>query len=757
MRPTPFVIVAALATTFSTAFALVSGKVLDRSGKAVAGVSVRQVLTGDFDTTDAQGAWSLGTPPVGARREAASTGAAIFLKGHTLRVVLEHPSRIVVEGLSIDGRRVPLLDVQGQIGANDLLLDPSAVRPGGLLRIRTDRGSTVVSTLSRMGSDRAAAPGGFRAAAVLDTLVFEKAGFESVSRPMPADQDTFLVVMDSLVVAPQGLGTSVVSASANTVAWSAVPGATAYEVRRCSYSGSCTDTVVTNPGFVQGGLSAGSVLRVRVRSLRNERASAWSAELIIHRSPLAPLSRGKVLDTLAFEMPGSIVLSLPGWRKLKQVRAYSEATPFQDTVLSPDSTVTFRVGSTALPVFDTAWIRVVVYDSLGDSAACRIRVAERTLVVQVPRDTTVPFGTTFLSMTLRATSKAGIASVNIGGAVMPGAGGVYSFGVALVPGKNLVYLVVTDLAGASFRDTILVEVFPDKTAPVIARTTVPASPLAWVKTATVVFTVTDNDSVASVTINGVAATRSGSTYKSAISMESGPNSIVVVAKDRSGNASKDSMSITTILKDRDGYTIRFGRMPDGRVWTLQNLRTMPSASSVGATPSECVNADCPKYGRNYSWAMAMDLPATCDTVGCMQKDSLSHQGLCPSGWHVPTAREWKSLIAASAAGASDSIGIARLRSTTADGKWYSWERGTCDPVYYRETVFSGTDKHGFTLLPTHGVGGAGQCGGAGLTRADFWLATQFDATTSGAVNFSTSFQTHLPTKDTQKGLRCIAN
>jgi uncharacterized protein (TIGR02145 family) len=759
MRQTPFVIVAALAATCTTASARVSGKVFDRAGAVLSGVSVRQVLTGDADTTDAQGAWSLGTISVGASRDASSAGDAVSLRGNALRVVLEQPSPIVVEGLSVDGRRVPLLRVQGQAGPNDLLLDPSAVRPGGLLRIRTDRGAEIVSTLARLGSDHSSSAGANRAAAVSDTLVFEKAGFERVRRPMPADQDTFLVTMDSVLAAPRGLATSIVSASANTVAWSAVSGATGYEVRRCSSLGiSCSDTSVSNPGYVQGGLSAGSTLRVRVRTISGERSSAWSDELVVHRSPLAPLSRGKVLDTLpAFEMPGNLSVTLPGWRKLASVRAYTEATPFQDTVLAPDTTIALRVGSGALPVFDTAWIRVVVYDSLGDSAACRIRVAERSLVVQVPRDTTVPFGTTAVSMTVRATSKAGIASVGIGGKVMPGTGGVYNFTVALVPGMNLVHLVVTDLAGASFRDTIRVELLPDKTGPVITRTTVPTSPTTWVKSTTVVYTVTDNDTVSSVTINGIAATRSGNTFKSAIPLEAGINPIVVVAKDRSGNVSKDSLAITTILKDRDGNTIRFGRMPDGRMWTLQNLQVKPSTSSIrtGAT-STCVGGDC-SWGRLYSWSMAMDLPAVCDTVSCVQKDSLSHQGLCPAGWHVPTHKEWKSLITASAAGASDSIGLARLRSTSAEGKWYSWERETCDPVFYAETVYSGTDKYRFTLLPTHLVGGSGQCGGAGLSRSEFWTATQATATRSSAIFFSTVFENTSSLKTNERVLRCIAN
>jgi len=233
---------------------------------------------------------------------------------------------------------------------------------------------------------------------------------------------------------------------------------------------------------------------------------------------------------------------------------------------------------------------------------------------------------------------------------------------------------------------------------------------------------------------------------------------VIVATDRSGNVTKDSLSIVTFVKDRDGNTIRFGRMPDGKMGTLQNLQVNASAGSIKTgTVSTCAKDSCPKYGRLYTWAMSMDAPASCDTVSCVLSDSLSRQGLCPSGWHIPTHKEWNSLITSSAAGASDSIGLSRLRSTSADGKWYSWTNWTCPPVSYTEDVFSGTDKYGFTLLPSHTPGGGGVCGGKGITRTEFWTATQSDATTSTALYLTSSFEASPVSKPSEMVLRCIAN
>jgi uncharacterized protein (TIGR02145 family) len=741
------------------AFALVSGKVLDRSGRPLAGVVVHQVVADASDTTDAQGTWSLGTATVGVR-EASPSEISATLRGSSLRVMLPESSPILVEVLTVDGRRLPVLRAVGQAGSNDFALDPSSLRPSGRLRIQTNSGIVLVSSVVRRTdlSELVA----FRSAEVLDTLVFGKVGYETVRRPMVAGQDTFLVVLDSALATPSGLWTSILSSSASSVAWSAVTGATSYQVRRCSYSGSvCTDTSVTNPGYVQHGLAEGSIVRVRVRALRQDLSSAWSEELVVHRPPAAPLSRDKIQDTLpAFALPGLVTVTVPGWRSLRSVRAYSEATPFQDTLLPPDSTIVLRVGGNALPVFDTAWIRVVALDSLGDSGVCRIRVTERSLsVVLMPRDTVVAYGTTSLTVRVLAESKTGIASVTIGGNLVSGSAGAFQRDVALVVGKNAIPVLVTDLAGAIARDTFQVVRLRDSISPSIVRNVgVGGGPRAWVKTFNATFTIIDESSVRSVTINGTPVTPTGNTYTRSIPLEAGSNRVVVTAVDGAGNVTTDSFTIETFLKDRDGNTLKFGRMLDGRMWTLQNLHTIPSASSVGTgKQASCVKDSCAKYGRQYSWAMAMDLPATCDEVSCAQKDSLSHQGLCPSGWHLPTGKEWSNLVAYAATGASDSIGASRLMSTTAEGKWLSWSDYTCAPASYTERNFSGTNQYGFTLLPTNPGAKGGPCGSGGDSFARYWRATEATGTTAATTVWNGKVEHLTSPKTSASVLRCVAN
>lgn len=382
-----------------------------------------------------------------------------------------------------------------------------------------------------------------------------------------------------------------------------------------------------------------------------------------------------------------------------------------------------------------------------------------------PRSTNlkeVPFDSALVAIGWDVTDNHKVSAISINGKAILTSGTKSSASASLrdtlVVGRNVFRLIASDSTGNKASDSFVVVRLADKVAPKIVRTTVPASSLTWVKSTTVVYTITDNDTVSSVTINGSVATRSGNTFKSAVTLEAGANPIVVIAMDRKGaNTAKDSINVTTILKDRDGNPLKFGRMPDGRMWTLQNLQTKPSASSVDANINEtsCAQDSCQIFGRTYSWAMVMNLAASCDTSNCVQTDSLSHQGLCPSGWHVPTVKEWKYLVSTAASGASDSIGMSRLMSTKSEGRWYSWSRQTCEPVSTTEHDYSGTNKYGFTLLPAQMGSGGGQCGSSGNTFAKYMTATQSTKTVAGGFTWTTGAVTS--NKANNGLLRCIAN
>jgi len=140
-------------------------------------------------------------------------------------------------------------------------------------------------------------------------------------------------------------------------------------------------------------------------------------------------------------------------------------------------------------------------------------------------------------------------------------------------------------------------------------------------------------------------------------------------------------------------SVTYGRLTDSRdgqvyrtvtigtqTWMAQNL-------NYKTDNSRCYDNDtnnCHKYGRLYPWVAAMDLASTYDSTPW--SGSLPHQGICPSGWHVPADAEWSKLI--DTALDSSTAGIA-LKSTSS-----LW------------TVNTGTDVKGFHALPAGYYGGA---------------------------------------------------
>jgi len=45
----------------------------------------------------------------------------------------------------------------------------------------------------------------------------------------------------------------------------------------------------------------------------------------------------------------------------------------------------------------------------------------------------------------------------------------------------------------------------------------------------------------------------------------------------------------------------------------------------------------------YDWVTAMALPSECNNKDCTSQISEMHQGMCPSGWHIPNSRDWYTL------------------------------------------------------------------------------------------------------------------
>ena len=174
----------------------------------------------------------------------------------------------------------------------------------------------------------------------------------------------------------------------------------------------------------------------------------------------------------------------------------------------------------------------------------------------------------------------------------------------------------------------------------------------------------------------------------------------------------------TMTDSRDGNTYKTVKIGE-QVWMAENLNYADSVKTPSLKENSwCygnVAANCEKYGRLYTWAAAIDsvklandvmnpldcgYGKTCDFSGTVQ-------GICPSGWHLPSRDEWNTLI--TAVGGDSKAGTA-LKSTSG---WTS----------LNGVSGNGTDAFGFSALP---AGYRDRHGRYYSERsyAEFWTSTE---------------------------------
>ncbi|MEN9353368.1 MAG: hypothetical protein RL318_693, partial [Fibrobacterota bacterium] len=90
--------------------------------------------------------------------------------------------------------------------------------------------------------------------------------------------------------------------------------------------------------------------------------------------------------------------------------------------------------------------------------------------------------------------------------------------------------------------------------------------------------------------------------------------------------------------------------------------------------------NCETYGRLYQWSAVMGLEPTYNST--LWRKALPHQGICPSGWHVPSDAELTNL--------TDTL----MQSTAAVKKLKA-----NSPLWNYSPEREGTDDYGFSLLP----------------------------------------------------------
>ena len=157
--------------------------------------------------------------------------------------------------------------------------------------------------------------------------------------------------------------------------------------------------------------------------------------------------------------------------------------------------------------------------------------------------------------------------------------------------------------------------------------------------------------------------------------------------------------LNDVRDDRIYKTVWIGE----HLWMAENLNYayMPDTLSFCYKDSA---EYCKKYGRHYRWSAAMDSAARFSDNGedCGDGETCSPtypvRGVCPDGWHLPTADEWEELLAVCGN----------------DGK-------LCKSA----SDWDGTDSVGFSALPAGYLAGYLMTKDIlfGVGRAFFWSAT----------------------------------
>jgi len=198
-----------------------------------------------------------------------------------------------------------------------------------------------------------------------------------------------------------------------------------------------------------------------------------------------------------------------------------------------------------------------------------------------------------------------------------------------------------------------------------------------------------------------------------------------------------------LLDDRDDQVYRTIKIGD-QVWMAQNLNYDVNDGEQSwcygyddETNESIASTNCGIHGRLYTWAAAVG--KTEDDCGygksCEFTDDV--QGVCPTGWHVPSESEWQVLFETAG---TENAG-ANLKSV--DG-WYS---------------SSGLDTYGFSALPSGHIPTSG--GSNGMTYdAAFWTSTEKSENDVTNVNFRWSASGVLRNDDDKRqgeSIRCILN
>ena len=213
-------------------------------------------------------------------------------------------------------------------------------------------------------------------------------------------------------------------------------------------------------------------------------------------------------------------------------------------------------------------------------------------------------------------------------------------------------------------------------------------------------------------------------------------------KEKVTTQSDDTPSGDGIIKnavtDIDGNTYDAVKLGN-QVWMAENLRTTRYADgtpiSLGRELSYEVayhyypadnSGNVGTYGYLYNW------PAVMGNSSSSSANPSGVQGICPTGWHVPSDAEWTQLttyvksqpeyVSEGCSGTDDEMETYCITKALSSTTGWDSSDEPCTPGNNP----SANNATGFSAVPTGNYEGEGDDGGVGHCM-NFWTATQYDS------------------------------
>jgi uncharacterized protein (TIGR02145 family) len=147
-------------------------------------------------------------------------------------------------------------------------------------------------------------------------------------------------------------------------------------------------------------------------------------------------------------------------------------------------------------------------------------------------------------------------------------------------------------------------------------------------------------------------------------------------------------SCTFFMDARDSQYYRSVKI-GAQTWMAENLNYDATGSKCGGSGNNCAS-------RIYDWAMAMDIDN--EYNGKLWGGSnVKHQGVCPSGWHLPSKTEWETLF--DYTGAREVTSCLVTTTGWSDCRKYIGQEGNVsiyDDYYYCKDTYGFSALNGFS-------------------------------------------------------------